>query len=96
MISYVKAVIKIWVGLAGTREEDTGADVGKDGEGGGRAGGQAAKDGGDSLIHAKSWHRYGCSSATFTIRSTSTSNSSLSYSYEYKCFSLYVHAYGQT
>ena len=80
------------VGPAGTREEDTGADAGEDGEGGGRA----AEDGGDSSVHAKSWRRYGCSSATFAIRSTSTSTSSLFYSYEYKCFSLYVHAYGQT
>ena len=71
-----------------------GADAGEDGEGGGRAVGRAAEDDGDSSVHTKSWRRYGCSSATFAIRSTSTS--SLFYSYEYKCFSLYVHAYGQT
>ena len=73
-----------------------GADAGEDREGGGRAGGRAAEDGGDSLVHAKSWRRYGYNSATFAIRSTSTSTSSLFYSCEYKCFSLYVHAYGQT
>ena len=73
-----------------------GADTGEDGEGGDRAGGRAAKDGGDSLVHAKSWRCYGCSSATFAIRSTSTSASSIFYSCEYKCFSLYVHAYSQT
>ena len=71
-----------------------GADAGEDGEGGGRVGGRAVEDGRDSLVHAKSWRRYGCSSATFAIRSTSTS--SLFYSCEYKCFSLYIHAYGQT
>ena len=74
-----------------------GADAGEDGEGGGQAGGRAAEDGRDSLVHEKSWRHYGCSSATLAIRSTSTSTStsSLFYSYEYKCFSLYVHAYGQ-
>ena len=71
-----------------------GADAGEDGEGGGRAGGRAAEDGEHSLVHAKSWRRYGCSSATFAMRSTPTS--SIFYSCEYKCFSLYVHAYGQT
>ena len=76
---------------------DAGDDVGRsaeDGGYGGRARGQAVEDGGDSLVHAKSWRRYGCSSATFIIRSTSTS--SLFYFCEYKCFSLYVHAQGQT
>jgi hypothetical protein len=57
----------------------------------------AADDGG-SPVHASSWAKDGCSSASFAIRYTATSTSRACYSckYKYDCLSLYVHALGQT
>jgi hypothetical protein len=54
----------------------------------------AAADGGGSPVHASSWAKDGCSSASFAIRYTATSTFRAHYSckYEYDCLSLYVHA----
>jgi hypothetical protein len=45
---------------------------GDGGEDGGQAGGRAIEDGADVLVHAKSWRRYGSTSATVVIPSTSS------------------------
>jgi hypothetical protein len=53
----------------------------------------AVADGGGSPVHASSWAKDGCSSASFAIRYTATftSRARYSYKYEYDCLSLYVH-----
>jgi hypothetical protein len=100
-IPYLCIIQTLWWNVAGLGRAIGGPAGGRSAEDGGFVGpargdgaeAAAANDGG-SPVHASSWAKDGCSSASFIIRYTATSTSRARYSckYEYNCLSLYVHA----